>query len=68
MPASLGMILDKEDVYLELPRDMELLEWNDEVYVIVASADGSAMQIIDITRPDNIEFVSAIQNGAAPDA
>lgn len=68
MPASVSTILDQEDASLKSPRGVELLEWNDNVYVIVASAASNAVQIIDITEPDNPESVSSIQNRAAPDA
>ena len=68
MPASVSMILDQENASLESPRGMELLEWNDNVYVIVASAASNAIQVIDITESDSPEIVSSIQNRAAPDA
>ena len=66
MPVSLGMSSDN-DITLESPRDMELLEWNDDTYVIVASAGGDAIHIIEITEPDNPKLISSAQNRAIPD-
>ena len=52
-PAALANIVDNDNVVLDGPTDIKILDGGNNTYAVVASYDNNTIQIIDITDPLN---------------